>query len=79
MAQIHYEVAGDVCFGLKFLDVVLVGFGVNLPVDVLKVITCGVFSMFAELNTESMKRTGVQSVQKVPVARVNKINVLACV
>ena len=33
-AQIHHQVAGDVGLGLELLDVVLVGLGVDQPVDV---------------------------------------------
>ena len=65
-AQVHHQVAGDVGLGLEFLDVILVGLGVDQPVDVLGVVAGGVLAMLAELDGEAVEGAGVQAVQKPP-------------
>ena len=64
LTQIHDQVARDIGLRLKFLDVILVGLGEDLPVNILQVVAVRVLAMFAELDTEPVKRTGVQSVQE---------------
>ena len=63
-AQVHHQIAGDVRLGLELLDVILVGLGVDQPVDVLRIVAGRVFAMLAELDRKAMKRAGVQPVQK---------------
>ena len=63
-AQVHHQVAGDVGLGLELLDVILVGLGVDQPVDVLRIVAGRVFAVFAELDREAVERAGVQPVQK---------------
>ena len=63
-AQVHHQVAGDVGLGLELLDVVLVGLGVDQPVDVLRVVAGGVLAVLAELDRKAVKRAGVQALQK---------------
>ena len=63
-AEIHHQVAGDVGFGLEFFDVVLVGLGVDEPVDVVRIVAGRVLAVLAELDGEAVKRAGVQALQK---------------
>ena len=63
-AQVHHQVAGDVGLGLELLDVVLVGLGVDQPVDVLRIVAGRVLAMLAELDRKAVKRAGVQALQE---------------
>ena len=63
-AQIHHEITRDVGFRFEFLDVVFVGFGKHLPIDILEIIAVRVFSVLAEFNAETVEWTGMQAVQK---------------
>ena len=63
-AQVHHQVAGDVRLGLELLDVVLVGLGVDQPVDVLGIVAGRVLAMLAELDREAVERAGVQPLQE---------------
>ena len=63
-AQVHRQIAGNVRLGFELLDVVLVGFGVDEPVDVLRVVAVRVLAMLAELDREAMKRAGVESLHE---------------
>ncbi len=62
--QVHHQVAGDVGLRLELLDVVLVGLGVDEPVDVVGIVPLRVLAMLAELHGEAVKRTRVQSLQE---------------
>ena len=63
-AQIHHQVAGDVGLRLEFLHVILVGLGVDQPVDVLGIVAGRIFAVLAELHRKAVERAGVQAVQK---------------
>ena len=63
-AGIDREVAGDVGLGLKLLHIVLVGLGVDQPVDVLRVVARGVLAVLAELDREALVGTGMEPLQE---------------
>ena len=48
----------------NFLGVVLIGLGVDQPVDVLGVIPRSVFAVFAELDRKALERAGVKPLQE---------------
>ena len=62
--QVHDQVAGDVRLGLELLDVVLVGLGVDVPVEVLEVVAGDVLAVLGELDREALERAGVQAGQE---------------
>ena len=64
LAEIHREVAGDVRLRLELLDVILVGLGIHEPIDIVRIIARRVLAMLAELDRETVKRAGMQPVQK---------------
>ena len=59
-----HQIAGDVGLGLELFDVVLVGLGVDQPVDVLGIVARRVAAMLGELDREAVERAGVQPLQK---------------
>lgn len=62
--EVHQQHARDIRFGFKFLDEVSICFGVDEPVDIFGIVPLGISAMFAEFDTETMKRTGVKPLQK---------------
>ena len=60
-AQVHDQVAGDVGLGLELLEVILVGLGVDVPVEVLEIVAGDVLAVLGELDGEALKRAGVQA------------------
>src|SRR5205807_296902 len=54
----------DVRLRLKLLEVVLVGLGVDAPVEILQVIAGHVLAVLAELDGEAVERAGVQARQE---------------
>ena len=63
-AEVHHQVAGDVGLGLELLEVILVGLGVDVPVEVLEVVAGDVLAMLGELDGEALERAGVQAGQE---------------
>ena len=63
-AEVHRQVAGDVGLGLELFEVVFVGLGVDVPVEVLEVVAGDVLAVFGELDAEALERAGVQAGQK---------------
>jgi hypothetical protein len=63
-ARVDHEVAGDIGLGLEFLDVVLVGLGVDKPVDVLRIISGGILAMLAELDRKALVGAGMETLKK---------------
>ena len=62
--HVHQQIARDVCFSLIAFDVDAIRSGKHLPVDIFGVIAWVVATVFAELDTEPLERTGMQSGQK---------------
>ncbi len=63
-AEIHDQIAGHIGLGLELLQIILVGLGIDVPVEILQIIAGNVFAMFGKFNGESLKRTGMQTGQK---------------
>ena len=63
-AEVHHQIAGDVRLGLELFEVVFVGLGVDVPVEVFEVVAGDVLAVFGELDAEALKRAGVQAGQK---------------
>jgi hypothetical protein len=64
LGQIDRQVARDVGLSLVLLNVVPVGFSVDQPIDVFGVVPLRIAAVLAELDAESVKRTGVKATQK---------------
>lgn len=64
LAEIHRQISGDIGLGLELLDVVLVGFRIDQPVNILRVVAGGIAAVFAELDGETLERAGMQSLQE---------------
>jgi len=51
-AQVHAQVAGDVGFGLELFEIILIGLGEDVPVEVFEVVAGDVFAGCSENSTE---------------------------
>jgi hypothetical protein len=62
--QVHDEVARHVRLGLKLLDEVFAGLGVDVPVEGLEVVSGGVAAVLGELDREPLERATVKTGQE---------------
>lgn len=62
--QVHHQIAGDVRLRLEFLDVVAIGLGINVPVEVLQIVAGRVLAMFRELDRKALEGAGMQAGEK---------------
>ena len=60
-AEVHRQVAGEVRLGLELFEVILVGLGVDVPVEVLEVVAGGVPAVLGEFHGKAVEGTGVQA------------------
>ena len=61
LTQVHDQVAGQVRFRFELLQVILVGLGEDVPIEVLQVVPGHVLAVLAEFDREALKGAGVQA------------------